>query len=253
MERLRRASSRILSEIAAIAGLAAAVFAFQGLNLVATSIGAAGIGVLIWSLVMHRREVRGERTLLQVIHRKSSPAKLLDATGSHLQLGAGDSAWRLSLYELEVPSRRWVLRARGSSNDLLRASTDFQTLSVGEGVLRGCIDRADGPHGATDELPALPDANQQRSDWDNVMLVWGHGPDALRSLDYHARSIVGRVMRVSVENAGGQLMTLGLTVESGSANGSLRIPVEENLGRPFFEAIARLLAVRALCGEEVEK
>jgi len=245
--RFLRASAGNLGELSTFLALASAGLALSQ-SFVQLAGLLTGLAVLTYSahwVVVWKTRQRA-RSAFEDIREHVGLSRLLGEGGRELGLSQGGSAWRISLYELDVDARAWHLRGRAASNELHAKSLDFAELGTNEGVLRLCLARADHPKGVVEETAQLPDPIVERQAWIGALGSLGFDFSVNPVPEFCGRRYAGVLFKVGGNNDLGSQRTLGLVLESAEGAVSLTTPLQQGLPRPFFEAASDILAVREL-------
>ena len=235
-------AAQLLTFLAAFLGLFGTVW------YVAAVAGGLALALYVGSLVVGRRERRKMKSHVDRLVDAMDLDHVLRLTATSLGLGGPGQGWRLSLYRLDFATGhpetgRWELQARAANQKAYELARDFEYLALTQGVLRTALAAADQPLGGIDEMPALPNPDDEAGEWLKVMSAWGlQGPSVEGAM--RSRTYCGRVFRVGLNRGRGQDMTLALVAESESPTGVRRQAMEEVLTRPVFELFYELMRVR---------
>jgi hypothetical protein len=230
-----------MSNTATVLGLCSAVLiSIDTVQLLGIGSGIAAVVAFTLALISRRKQQNATRSAFEALRQNILLDRVLDSAARHLGFGAQGGGWRLTLYELNVESGNWESRARASSNELYSGDRDHSSFTPAQGVLRDCINGSERPGGRFDEIPQLSDASSET--WFSVLKSWGFSKAILQQLQMKSRSYCGAVFKVGPQN--GHQVTLGVVAESEAPDGVNVRDLEQGLTRPFFEALAELLALR---------
>lgn len=216
----------------------------------ALGIGAAAIAAFVGSIVVRRRERTQFEKTMSTLRSEISVDTLLYRTAQSLDLGARFPGWRVSLYKMDRDSRTWIETGRASSNPHFELPSSLSSLLDTQGILRGPLGGADRSENASDVTQVFESRASNLATWMAQQASWGISPTRATAMRMSSRSYWGQVYRM--QRGDKSYSTLGLVIESESANAFVAAELESRIGRPLFEALDAVLMmaerVEALTG-----